>query len=92
MLAIDLTGKRALVLGGSRGIGAGIVETLCKAGAYTVFTHTGNPKNTSRIEDLTAGIENEGVFAGDDQWSVRAPRISGPTPRSTGPRSQSRMA
>ena len=60
MLTIDLRGTTALVLGGSRGIGAGITETLCRAGAYTVFTHTGNPKNRERIENLKQRIKNEG--------------------------------
>ena len=60
MLNIDLTGKTALVLGGSRGIGASITEMLCQAGAATVFTHTGNPKYAERINSLVAGIEEEG--------------------------------
>lgn len=60
MLTIDLTAKTALVIGGSRGIGAGITEALCKAGAYTVFTHTGNPKNKDRIAGLCAGIREQG--------------------------------
>ncbi len=60
MLSIDLTGKTALVLGGSRGIGAGITEMLCQAGAATVFTHTGNPKYAERINSLVAGIEEAG--------------------------------
>lgn len=60
MLTIDLSGKTALVVGGSRGIGAGITETLCKAGAYTIFTHTGNPANKDRIDELTSRIRNEG--------------------------------
>ena len=60
MITIDLTGKTALVLGGSRGIGAGITEVLCDAGAYTVFTHTGNPKNRERIEELKLRITDKG--------------------------------
>jgi NAD(P)-dependent dehydrogenase (short-subunit alcohol dehydrogenase family) len=52
VLRIDLSGKVALVLGGSRGIGAGIVESLCLAGAETIFTHTGNPNNRKRIYSL----------------------------------------
>ena len=60
MLNVDLKGKTALVIGGSRGIGAKIVEVLCDAGAYTVFTHTGNPKNRSRIDRLTEGIRGRG--------------------------------
>jgi cyclic-di-GMP-binding biofilm dispersal mediator protein len=38
----NLTGKRALVLGGSRGIGAAIVERLAADGATTVFTYGGS--------------------------------------------------
>jgi NAD(P)-dependent dehydrogenase (short-subunit alcohol dehydrogenase family) len=60
MLTIDLAGKTALVLGGSRGIGAGITETLCAAGAYTVYTHTGNPKNALRIAELEKRITSSG--------------------------------
>lgn len=60
MLTIDLRGKTALVLGGSRGIGAGITEALSRAGAYTVFTHTGNPENSGRITELTDRIKAAG--------------------------------
>ena len=60
MLTIDLSEKTALVLGGSRGIGAGITEALCRAGAYTVFTHTGNPKNAGRIDELKKSITDKG--------------------------------
>ncbi len=60
MLTIDLSGKTALVLGGSRGIGASITETMCKAGAYTVFTHTGNPEYGARIGTLLASIKDHG--------------------------------
>jgi NAD(P)-dependent dehydrogenase (short-subunit alcohol dehydrogenase family) len=52
MLHIDLQGRVALVTGGSRGIGAGITRTLCKAGCSTFFTHTGNPKQKKRVDSL----------------------------------------
>ena len=54
MLAIDLSGRNALVLGGSRGIGAGITRALFEAGAMTVFTHTGNPAHAARVRELVA--------------------------------------
>lgn len=60
MLTIDLTGTAALVLGGSRGIGAGITETLCRAGAATTFTHTDNPHYHQRVEALVASLRGEG--------------------------------
>ncbi len=50
MLTIDLKNKVALVIGGSRGIGAGITEHFCRAGATAVFTHTGNTPD--RVEEL----------------------------------------
>ena len=60
MVTIDLEGRTALVVGGSRGIGASIVTCLCRAGAYTVFTHTGNPGTADAVEDLLARITRDG--------------------------------
>jgi 3-oxoacyl-[acyl-carrier protein] reductase len=60
MLQIDLSGKVALVTGGSRGIGQGITRTLCGAGANVVFTHTGNPENRRAIDTLVEGIMKDG--------------------------------
>jgi NAD(P)-dependent dehydrogenase (short-subunit alcohol dehydrogenase family) len=65
MIEIDLTGKVVLVLGGSRGIGAGIVRVLCRAGAAVVFTHTGKQANRSRIARLLSEIERAGGRAED---------------------------
>jgi NAD(P)-dependent dehydrogenase (short-subunit alcohol dehydrogenase family) len=63
MLSIDLSGKVALVTGGSRGIGAGITRTLCRAGAHTVFTHTGNPQFKTKVDSLMDEMEKEGGAA-----------------------------
>ena len=60
VLNIDLAGRIALVLGGSRGIGAATVETLCRAGARTVFTHTGKPEHEDRIRSLLMRVEQQG--------------------------------
>lgn len=60
MIAIDLTMKVALVTGGSRGIGASITETFCRAGAYTFFTHTGVTERKKQVSDLISKIEKEG--------------------------------
>ncbi len=60
MFTIDLQDKVALVLGGSRGIGASITEMLACAGAAVYFTHTGNPDNAERISDLVDRVSSEG--------------------------------
>jgi 3-oxoacyl-[acyl-carrier protein] reductase len=39
-MTISLTGRRALVIGGSGGIGAACVRLLAEAGAQVAFTHT----------------------------------------------------
>ena len=65
MLRIDLQGRVALVTGGSRGIGAGITRTLCRAGCYTLFTHTGNPGRRESIDSLVTEIEEENGEARD---------------------------
>ena len=65
MLQIDLQGRVALVTGGSRGIGAGITATLCKAGCSTWFTHTGNRDNRKRIDTLLEEIRGLGGEAQD---------------------------
>jgi len=61
MLKIDLTKRVALVLGGSRGIGAGIVETLGQAGACVVFTHRGEPRRTPELDEFLARIRRSGT-------------------------------
>ena len=48
-----LTGKRALVLGGSRGIGAAIVERLTAEGAETTFTYAGSAAAAEALAEKT---------------------------------------
>jgi 3-oxoacyl-[acyl-carrier protein] reductase len=56
----DQDGKVGLVLGGSRGIGAAIVERLARDGARVAFTYATSPE---RAETLRARIESEGGAA-----------------------------
>jgi cyclic-di-GMP-binding biofilm dispersal mediator protein len=49
----DLTGKQALVLGGSRGIGAAIVRRLVKDGAASTFTYSSSPDAAERLASET---------------------------------------
>src|SRR3546814_2785578 len=49
----SLKGKKALVLGGSRGIGAAIVERLAAEGAETVFTYAGSKDAAAALAGRT---------------------------------------
>lgn len=60
MLNIDLSDKVALVVGGSRGIGGGVTECLCEAGATTVFTHTGNPERMAAVDASLSQLRESG--------------------------------
>ena len=58
----QLTGKVAIVTGGSRGIGAAIVERLAKDGADVAFTYA---RNKAQAQEVAARVEALGcrVFA-----------------------------
>jgi len=57
---VDLTGKIALVTGGSRGIGRAIVRALAEAGARVAFTYR---QSTRAAEELVAELEKKGQKA-----------------------------
>jgi 3-oxoacyl-[acyl-carrier protein] reductase len=52
MVTIDLTGRKALVTGGARGIGASVVRILAECGASVAFTHLGSERGTQAAEKL----------------------------------------
>jgi NAD(P)-dependent dehydrogenase (short-subunit alcohol dehydrogenase family) len=56
----DLKGKRALVTGGARGIGAAIAVALAQSGAHVAFTYQHSIK---KAESLAKSIEEEGCRA-----------------------------
>ncbi len=72
----DFTGKTALVLGGSRGIGAAIVERLARDGANVTFTYAGSKDaaegvatntgakavkaDSTKIDEVKAAIDTAG--------------------------------
>jgi NAD(P)-dependent dehydrogenase (short-subunit alcohol dehydrogenase family) len=60
MLTIDLQGRVALVVGGSRGIGWTISETLAQAGAALVLTHNENPERTAMVDAACAEKQRQG--------------------------------
>ncbi|WP_437815432.1 SDR family oxidoreductase [Sorangium sp. So ce1078] len=52
-----LAGKKTIVIGGSRGIGAAIVKRLARDGAAVAFTYVSRP---DRARELVATVESEG--------------------------------
>src|SRR5690606_4699542 len=54
---IDLKGKRALITGGSRGIGAAIAQALAESGADIAFTYQHSAEKADRV---VKAIENLG--------------------------------
>ncbi len=67
---IDLTGKSALVTGGSRGIGKAIGLRLARQGADVAFSYKGN---TEAAKATAAEIESIGTRALPIQGDVRDP-------------------
>ncbi|WP_064694161.1 SDR family NAD(P)-dependent oxidoreductase [Rhizobium aegyptiacum] len=57
---IDLSGKRALITGGSRGIGAAIAEALAENGADVAFTYQ---HSVEKAEAVAKNIESRGQRA-----------------------------
>jgi 3-oxoacyl-[acyl-carrier protein] reductase len=55
---MDLTGKKILVTGGSRGIGAGIVQHLASLGAHVAFTYSSNQTSAEKILSDLKNPEN----------------------------------
>jgi len=73
----SLQGKRTLVIGGSRGIGAAIVLHLARAGASVSFTFNGSQEAASRLAD-TAGATAIQSDAADRAATIATVREAGP--------------
>lgn len=73
----DLSGKAALVTGGSRGIGAAIVRRLARDGADVAFTYV-SPAGKAKAEEVVADVAARGRRAvaiqadAEDPDAVRA--------------------
>lgn len=60
MLGIDLSGKRALVTGGSRGVGRAVALMLADAGADVAITYQ---RRSDAAEEVVAALKQRGVSA-----------------------------
>ncbi len=56
----QLTGKVALVTGGSRGIGADIVKRLARDGADVALTYVSNPARANETVTGRGGVGRQG--------------------------------
>ncbi len=64
-MTTDLTGRRALVTGGNRGIGLACVRALAEAGAAVAFTARSEAKVAEALAGLPAGVEGRAVDVTD---------------------------
>ncbi|MFO1072699.1 MAG: SDR family oxidoreductase [Geminicoccaceae bacterium] len=73
----DLAGKRALVLGGSRGIGGAIVRRLAAEGAAVSFTYLGAQAAAEQLAAATGGTARR-VDSADRDAVIAAVEAAGP--------------
>lgn len=68
MISIDLTGKTAVVTGGSQGLGASMVQSLSQAGAKVVINYFDDREgvNQKRADELRASIDGDSMIAAAD--------------------------
>src|SRR5258707_12887738 len=68
---INLTGKRALVTGASRGIGQAIARRLAESGAHVVLA----ARSIDQVNQIAAAIKNEGFSAEGFEIDIAADNV-----------------
>lgn len=71
-----LSGKRAVVIGGSRGIGAAIVKRLAQEGADVAFTYASSPDASQRVVESIAAEGGNSFALQADSADVNALRAA----------------
>jgi 3-oxoacyl-[acyl-carrier protein] reductase len=56
---MELAGTKAIVTGGSRGIGRAIVLNLARYGAHVLFTYQANEQAASEVEEAASGFSGK---------------------------------
>lgn len=74
MLPIDLTDKRALVTGGSRGVGAATARLLAAAGAHVAISYN---SRSGAANDLVAELRATGARAFAEAGDLADPEVVG---------------
>jgi NAD(P)-dependent dehydrogenase (short-subunit alcohol dehydrogenase family) len=72
---LELEGERALVTGGTKGVGAAVVAVLREAGARVLTTARNCPEQVSEAEFVAAGVstaEASQLRNPGASWPVRA--------------------
>ena len=75
---IDLTGKTALVTGGSRGIGRAIVLKLAGQGADIAFMDRGSPEVAAQTRADVEALGRRAIFVAGDVTDPAAGAVFGP--------------
>src|SRR5438128_8664592 len=65
MIPLDLSGKVALVTGGSQGLGAATARVLAQAGAAVVVNHFPDPQQARQAEQLASELSGAVALAAD---------------------------
>ena len=82
-----MTGKRALVTGGSRGIGAAVALRLAEEGADVAFTYVSSEEVAAEVAGKIEALGRRALALRAVGWPVMGPLVRRwPPPRSSGGR------